>query len=892
MASTNTRVLVVDDDPGIRQSFADFLEDLDFEVDVAEHGLQGLERFGQHKPDVVILDLRMPVMGGLELLQELKARDADTPLIVVSGTGRISDAVDALKLGAWDYLLKPVEDLSVLEHTVRQSVENARLRVENRRYQQQLESLVEERTKALAGANLRLKHLNERLRTIVNTTSTLSSWLDMREFGPRLLREFARNMDACGGSLYVVHEDRLQLLDTIDPGHAPEELPLPLPEGSLLGQAIATNQAVLVGDVRGGDAFAASGWQGYSDGSALIFPIADAGGNVAALLTLHNKKSPPFVEQDREIGMILSSYSCESLRAIRTFEALSQSERRFRELADLLPQSLCETDANGMITYANQQACVSFGYSAEELTERLTIDHLIEPVERTGENRGLVTFATDRNSGRECTEFRALRKNGTTFPVLVYATPITHGNEVTGLRVVAVDITVRKRQEQLILRQAHYDGLTGLPNRFLSLDRLSQLIKEARRTDEHVAVLFLDLDDFKRINDTLGHEVGDQLLIQASRRLRDTVRDADTIGRLGGDEFILMLGGLNGGLDAKAVAEHVLTNIRRPFLVDNHEMVLTASLGVSVFPEDGDTPAELLRKADTAMYHAKSEGRNTWYYFTSTMNDQVSRRLLLEQHLHGALGSGELEVWYQPVIELAGKHVIGFEALLRWNSPTLGAVSPMEFIPVAEQTGLIMQIGSHVLHESVSTLVKLRHDHDPRLRMAVNLSPRQFRDPDLPEQIRAVLRQRNLPGDALELEITEGVLLGGSVYTHEVLDSINQLGVSIAMDDFGTGYSSLSYLQKYPFDTLKIDRTFVSDLGDAARGARARELVNAAIVMAHGLGLKVIAEGVETREQMQMLEAQQCDYAQGYLLGRPQPYHALHTLFRDGVRQDAAHTHH
>ncbi len=441
------------------------------------------------------------------------------------------------------------------------------------------------------------------------------------------------------------------------------------------------------------------------------------------------------------------------------------------------------------------------------------------------------------------------------------------------------DVTERMKQEEHILHQAHFDALTDLPNRFLALDRLAQLLNEARRDGERVAVLFLDLDDFKKINDTLGHDTGDKLLKQAAFRLQSAVRGGDTVGRLGGDEFIVLLGGLKGAADARPVAETLLGKFAQPFSIDSRELILSVSIGISVFPDDGDTPSELLRSSDSAMYHSKEQGRNTYSYFTDQMNTEVSRRLLLEEQMHGALLRGEFRLSYQPKVELAGGAIVGFEALLRWRNPDLGDVSPLEFIPIAEQSGLIVPIGKFVLAEALTKASAWRKQWGCPCAMAVNLSPRQFRDPDLVAYVGAALEQAGAPPGLLELEITEGVLMSGHGSIADALEALSALGVAIAMDDFGTGYSSLSYLRSYPFDVLKIDREFVSDL---PHDSADRELVSAAIAMARGLGLKVVAEGIETQAQLEFLTAQGCDYGQGYLFGKPVSAEEVEALLQDG----------
>ncbi len=442
------------------------------------------------------------------------------------------------------------------------------------------------------------------------------------------------------------------------------------------------------------------------------------------------------------------------------------------------------------------------------------------------------------------------------------------------------DITALRKQEEHILHQAHFDSLTELPNRFLSLDRLSQLINEARRNKDLVAVMFLDLDDFKKINDTLGHDIGDKLLKEAASRLQTEVRSGDTVGRLGGDEFIVLLGGLSAANDAQPVAEALLNRFTDAFSIDNRELVLTASIGIAIYPDDGDNLSELLRNADSAMYHSKEQGRNTYSYFTDKMNEDVSHRLLLEEQMHGALSRGEFRLCYQPKVALESGKIIGAEALLRWHNPALGEVSPLEFIPIAEQTGLIVPIGKFVLAEAMAMAAQWSQSYGRSFSMAVNLSPRQFRDPSLVPYIEAGIKESGVRAGSLELEITEGVLMNGYAYVDDALSALNSLGLNIAMDDFGTGYSSLSYLRSYPFDVLKIDREFINDITEDPAD---RELVNAAIAMAHGLGLKVVAEGVETKEQLEYLSAHGCDYGQGYLFGKPMSPEEMAALMADAA---------
>jgi len=444
-----------------------------------------------------------------------------------------------------------------------------------------------------------------------------------------------------------------------------------------------------------------------------------------------------------------------------------------------------------------------------------------------------------------------------------------HNQVVTIVR----DITEQHKTAEVIHHQAYFDALTHLPNRFLALDRLSQLLNEAERNNEKTAVLFLDLDDFKKINDTLGHQIGDKLLIESAKRLNQVVRKEDTVGRLGGDEFIVLLRGLNDDHNALSIAKSLLKTFREPFKIDNRELMVTLSIGIAMYPENGDSASDLLRNADTAMYQAKKLGRNTYSFFTKEMNINMIRRLEVEEQMHGALERNEFEVYYQPQFDVKNNNIVGAEALLRWHNPALGNITPDEFIPIAEHTGLIVPIGQFVVKKSLEVLREWQNLNDKSYNMAVNLSPRQFRDSELINFIKKSLSLANISTKCFELEITEGVLMIGQAYIDEALAALNKLGIKLSMDDFGTGYSSLSYLRRYDFDVLKIDRSFIQGIPQNKADC---ELVNAIIAMAQSLSLKTVAEGVETKEQVELLSTLGCDYLQGYYFSRPVPAKELY----------------
>jgi len=426
---------------------------------------------------------------------------------------------------------------------------------------------------------------------------------------------------------------------------------------------------------------------------------------------------------------------------------------------------------------------------------------------------------------------------------------------------------------------AYYDGLTALPNRELFIDRLTLALVQSHREQEKLAVLFLDLDRFKHINDSLGHAVGDDLLRGMARRVHEAVREGDTLARLGGDEFTLLLPGIHNAAEAARIAQKLLEAVREPFQIQGREIFVTTSIGVSVSPEDGAEAEVLIRSADIAMYRAKEQGRDQFQLYAPAMNAQAIERMGLEHGLRKALALEQLVVHYQPIVEVATGRIHGTEALLRWRHPELGLVPPDDFIELAELTGLITPMGPWILHEACNRTRAWQRGTRFYFSVAVNLSARQFFGRDLVADVKAALHDTGLEARYLELEITEGVAMHSAENTLRTLKELKDLGVRISIDDFGTGYSSLAYLKRFPIDTLKIDQSFVRDIG---RGAQDSAIASAVIAMAHGLGLTVVAEGVEHEEQLAFLRRQRCDHFQGYLFSRPLAPEEFQSLLREG----------
>lgn len=556
--------------------------------------------------------------------------------------------------------------------------------------------------------------------------------------------------------------------------------------------------------------------------------------------------------------------------------ALKKSESYVRTLIDSSPDLIWLKNERHVYLACNKKFERYIGATENEITGKTDADFLDAPLADLLRQRDDESIQRGASSIDE--EEIVYADDGHKEILETIRTPIYDKNskKLIGVLGVARDITARKSYEQQIYQRAYYDELTGLPNRFYILDCLSKLIAESKRNGKRVALLFIDLDDFKKVNDTLGHEAGDHLLVQATQRLKGCLRGSDTVGRLGGDEFIVLLNGLMRPCDATLVAENLLRQFQAPFVTHGHELVLTASIGLSTYPDNGLTASELLRNSDTAMYHAKEQGRNTYSCYADTMNQSVFRRLQIEEQMRSALARRELRLNYQPIVQMPSGQMIGVEALLRWTNASLGEIGPDEFISVAEHSGMIVDIGRFVLQEALGQYHHWRKASGlDSFRISINISPRQLRETDFADMLDLMLKAAQVPPQCIELEITEGVLMTGYAEIGDVLASLHRLGVSIAMDDFGKGYSSLSYLRSYPFSTLKIDREFICEIDTKPSDLK---LVNGIVMMAHGMGLRVVAEGVEAVEQLTLLEGLSCDLAQGYYLSRPVPAGEISTL--------------
>jgi diguanylate cyclase (GGDEF)-like protein/PAS domain S-box-containing protein len=568
------------------------------------------------------------------------------------------------------------------------------------------------------------------------------------------------------------------------------------------------------------------------------------------------------------LGLIGSSVDQHlASRTKREAARLRASEQRFRQLAEATFEGIV-IHVDGKIVDANQAMCRLLDRPIEQLTG-MQIWDIVAP-----ENHQVVRERVE-NMTDESQEIELRQRGGRTIPVEILAQTIDIGPGTA--RVVAVrDITERREAEARIRHMAHHDALTGLPNRILFHDRLDQAVSLARRNGTTVAVHCLDLDRFKNVNDLMGHAAGDDLLRQIARVLLNSVRGHDTVARLSGDEFAIIQIGVAHPEGPSILADRLVKAIAQPFELEGQHVSIGTSLGVSLFPGDAESGEDLVRAADTALYRAKGAGRGTYRFFEPDMDARLQERRVLERDLRQALAEQQLEVHYQPLLGCDTIEVMGFEALVRWRHPERGLVSPAEFIPLAEECGLIMQLGDWVLRTACEEAARWPgHQH-----IAINLSPIQFRHADLAKQVLTILAETGLSPDRLELEITEGVLIEDTERTLATLNHLKAAGIRVSLDDFGTGYSSLSYLQRFPFDKIKIDRSFIWEMG---RNADSMAIVRSVIALGRSLRITVIAEGVETEEQLALLQSERCDQVQGFLLGRPVPAHDLGLMLDDAA---------
>ena len=820
-------VVIVDDrvtNLKLLRRFAESLEQ-DVSVHTFDDPRRALESIAHRIPDLVVTDFVMPEMLGDEFIRLCRRQPGagDFPIVVVTAYEDREYRYRALDAGASDFLLSPVDGrefcirarhLLTLHHQ-RQEIRSRAVHLES-----ELETALRQHAE-----NMRLKE--ENLRRVINTV-------------PALIRA----SDATGRILFLnSYHEQVFAIDV--------DTAVGVNRTKLFSAEFATRHQQLDRQVL------ASGQTTNGIEEELI----DRDDAPRVFLTT----KAPLHGTEGQVDSIVT-VSLDITERKRGEQAVRESEERFRNLVESSVLGIV-IERDGRPLFANRTFARIFGYDRpDEILALESLDRLYGPgeiprIRRWRANRSQSTTEVERH------EFQGVKKDGTVIWVESQFQEVWWKGE-RALQSTIADITLRKNYEERLQRQANFDEITGLPNRVLALDRLRSAVVSAHRHHHKVGVLFIDLDHFKKINDTLGHATGDQLLKMAADRLKRCVREEDTVARLGGDEFTVILPSIGSASHAEPVIHKILDTFSQPFVLDLHEAFVTASVGVTVFPDDGDDPHVLMQNADAAMYRAKEHGRNTFQYFTRELNQRAMERMRLESLLLHALDREELRLHFQPIVDIRTRAVVGAEALLRWSTEELGAIPPERFVPLAEDTGLVVPIGRWVLDTACRHLGLWQRSGLPLLRLSVNISSRQFRAKGLVEAVSYALDKHGVAAPSLELEITEGLLMDELPQTHATLQALDEMSVRLALDDFGTGYSSLSHLKKFPVDTVKIDKSFIHDVstdpGDAT-------VVEAIIAMAHRLNLQVVGEGVETNDQLEFLRSSGCDLAQGYYFSKPLP---------------------
>jgi len=825
-ALTRASILLVDDRPENLLALEAILAPLGQELVQARSGPEALKRLLAHDFAVVLLDVQMPGMDGFQTAEYIKRRERTRHLPIIFLTAISKDPQHVLQgysSGAVDYLAKPF-DPPVLRSKVA-------VFVDLHRKERALQASEERFRTAFHGAPIGIGLLG-----------LDGTWLQVNESLSRMTgyprgRLRGRPLD--------------ELWHDGDPPVQLDCLPGVLDDG-VHSQRLETRYVRLDGTV---------GWALVS-----ISVVRDA-----------QRRPAHFIVQMEDVT---DRKRAELELARRNRSALQASEERFRTAFHGAPIGIGLVDLDGRWLEVNPALSEMTGHARDGLLGR-PLEELVHPDDPSPRFHSLQTMLEHELPSRRV-EGRYLRASGEAGWALVSVSLVRDAERRPAHFIVQMeDISERKHAELELAHRALHDPLTELPNRALFLDRVEHAVARLQRAQARLALLFLDLDRFKLINDSLGHDCGDELLVQAADRLRGLLRPRDTVARLGGDEFTVLCEDIADERHAVEIAERIAESLAAPFALSGGEAFVTASIGIVVCDDPEARAEDLIRDADAAMYRAKARGRSLWELFDEDVRARVTQRLEVKNALHRAIERGELELYYQPTVSLATGEIEGAEALLRWNHPELGVVPPIDFIPLAEETGLILQIGQWVLEQACAQAAHWQAERPERaFVMALNLSPRQLAQPDLPQLVGGAVAASGIDPGQLCLEITESVLVHDFAAAVAALRELKELGVRLAVDDFGTGYSSLTYLKGFPVDVLKIDRSFVAGVG---RDAEDAPIVSAVVGLARALGMTTVAEGVETPEQLFEVRRLGCASAQGYYFARPRPRAGFEELLAGGL---------
>jgi len=821
------KVLIVDDEELLRMNLRAVFEDLGYQVVEGVNGRHALEVFAREHPDMVFTDLRMPEMDGLAFIRFLKKLSPETPVVVVSGMGTLEDAIEAVRLGAWDYITKPLRQPQEIEITANRVLERARLIAENKAYREHLEDLVRQRTEALHESEARYRTLFE------SANDAILLVLEGRVVGCNEKAEalFARPRRELVGSSVL----------GFSPAAQPDGTPSGERDRSVVEKALAGEPQFFE-------------WQ------------------------FLKKDGTPF---DAEISLnrIELTGTMHLQGIVRDITQRKLKDASILKLSTVVEQSansIMILDTEGRIEYLNPRFCETSGVDpAQALGKHPTfLQSGMNPPDLFQQVRGEL----ERGMGWRG-EICKPGRGGELIWELTTVTPIKEGSgRVINYVAIGEDITDRKRFEERLYRQANFDSLTGLPNRYLLSEQLAFRMSRLAGGDSFF-VMLLDIDNFEHVNDTLGHSQGDEVLRQMAQRLKGLCREEDIVARFMGDQFVLLPGGIRTKEQAEEFAALVGRELNAPFHVQLHEIFVTVSVGIVSCCSDGASRVEsLLKNAEAALHRAQKEGVNSIVFFTPEIDQQVNLRFSLENRLYKALEREEFVLHYQPQVDIKTRRLSGVEALLRWAPPGEEMIFPERFVRILEETGLIVPVGEWVLRRACSQHAAWMAAGMNPFTMSVNISGGQFRSGKLPEMVQRALEDFAMPPAALNLELTESILMQDMNETVRILQRLVDLGVSLSIDDFGTGYSSLSYLRTMPIHELKVDRSFITNLPNDANSVA---IVNTILGMAETLNLSVVAEGVESEEQFDFFSTKICDRIQGIYFSRALAPEYLPTFVRN-----------
>ena len=898
MKLATPRLLIIDDDAQLRRTLGDILKVKGYEALTAEDGTEGLSLLGAGPVDLALIDLSLPDIGGLELLERIRADFPSTQAIVLTGDASVESAVEATHRGAFSYVVKPCA-MDQLLLQIRRAVEKGRAEAQLRDAQLAQQRRTVELAAEIAerkSTEAALRRSNRHLRLFSECNDTLVHAVcedGLLESICAKIVELGNYRLAWVGYIADPAEELTPVTHALHPGECLAVRARGHGQSAAQGCPVARTMEQGGGREEGrGLEKAYAAWldegSRYGCAPAVAFPLRGEKG-IFGVLTIHTAEGAGFGTEETGLLNELASHLAFGIQSLRT----SAERRRAGEVLRQRQRAI-EASCNGImltgaapdeapILYVNPAFERLTGYAAQEMPGGGFGFLGAEDQEQMG-------LAEVRAALREQRKGQAVlrhrRRDGRLFWTELSVSPVRdEQGRVANFVWILNDITERKHYEEQLEHQANHDGLTGLANRNLLTDRIDQALSYAGRYGKQAALLFINLDNFKDLNDSLGYDAGDLLLKAVAERLGRCVRAFDTVARHGGDEFVVVLPDLAAGEEAATIAKQIRESIRRPFAIAGEEVLVTCSTGISLFPKDGAEPQSLLQNANVAMHRAKEQDRGSSQFYTCEMNERAIARLTMEKCLRRALEREELLLHYQPQVDLETGRILGVEALLRWQSPELGLVPPARFIPLAEETGLIVPLGEWVLKTVCAQAMAWRRSGLSPLVVAVNLSPRQFWQQGLPATVARVLAETGLEPRWLELEIIESLVMHDMESARATLQQLKELGVQLSMDDFGTGYSSLSYLKRFPFDKIKIDQSFVHDItGDPDSAAIARAI----IAMGHSLNLRVIAEGVETEGQLGYLRFHGCDEMQGYFFSRPAPPEDIARMLHDHRALDLA----